>query len=71
MTPTTLLLHDESGDFCAFVREDEAGHSALLRCALRSRGQVAYLWAEDAEDAAGQPVVRVWTQPVEPEGEAW
>ena len=65
MTPTTLLLHDEVGDYCAFVREEEAGHSRLLRCALRSRGQVAYLWAEDVPDDSGRLArVRIYTSPV-------
>ena len=48
-------------EFCAFVREEVRGHGALLRCALRSPGQVAYLWAEDALSADGQPFVRVHT----------
>lgn len=71
MTPATLLLHDATGEYCAFVREEEAGHSALLRCALRRKGQVAYLWAEDL-DVNGERVVRVSTEAVDMEpGEAW
>ena len=61
MTPATLLVHDETGDFCTFVREEQRGHGALLRCALRSKGQVAYLWAQDVRDANGRPAVRVHT----------
>ena len=73
MVPTTLLLHDASGEYCAFVREEEAGHSALLRCALRSKEQVAYLWAENVMDPAkGTRVVRVFTEAVDLQpGEAW
>ena len=73
MTPTTLLLHDAAAEYCAFVREEEAGHSALLRCALRRKEQVAYLWAEDVTDpASGARVVRVFTEAVDVEpGEAW
>ena len=58
-------VHDESGRFCSFVREEVVGHGALLRCALRSRRQVAFLWAEDATDAAGKPVVRIHTAATE------
>ena len=73
VTPTTLLLHDAAAEYCAFVREEEAGHSALLRCALRRKEQVAYLWAEDVTDpASGARVVRVFTEAVDVEpGEAW
>ena len=59
MTPTTLLLHDEAHEWAAFVREEDEGHGALLRHALRSAAQVAYLYAEDAQDERGRPVVRV------------
>ena len=72
MMPSTLLLHDESGEYCAFVREEQPGHSALLRCALSRRGQVAFLWAEDATDASGERVVRVFTEAVDVgAGEDW
>ena len=66
MTPATLLLHDETGDHVCFVREEDGGHSQLLRCALRGTGQVAYLWAENVECDAGR-FVRVHTaEHVEP-----
>ena len=64
MTPTTPLLHDEAGEYCALVKEEDTGHSSLLRSALRCPNQVAYLWAEDAVDSGGRRVVRVFTQPV-------
>ena len=58
MTPATLLLHDERREWVAYMREEAAGHGALLRRALRSRTQVChlpstYLDAEDAADALG------------------
>ena len=74
MTPTTLLLHDATGEYCAFVKEEEHGHSRLLRCALSGRGQVAYLWAEDVVDAAtGKAThVRVYTDaPATEPDERW
>ena len=64
MTPATLLLHDETGDFVQLISEEDRGHGALLRAALRNRQQVAYLWAEDAKNEAGRRVVRVHTNPV-------
>jgi len=45
MIPTTLLLHDASGQWVHFVQESDRGHTALLRAALRHREQVAYLYA--------------------------
>ena len=71
MTPATLLLHDETAEFCALVREEDQGHGALLRCALRSPHQVGYLWAEDIVDAQGKRVVRVHTHTVEMDGQRW
>ena len=72
MTPATLLLHDATGAFCAFVREEDAGHSALLRCALKRREQVAYLWAEDVATEGGASRIRVWVEAVDVEpDEAW
>ena len=62
MTPTTLLLHDEYHEWVAYVREEEAAHGALLRRALRSRTQVCYLYAENAEDTSGNEAVRVDVQ---------
>lgn len=71
MTPATLLVHDATGDHVCFVREEDGGHSQLLRCALRGKGQVAYLWAENVEGDAGRRLVRVHTtEHVEPE-ERW
>ena len=64
MTPATLLLHDETGDFVQLISEEDRGHGALLRAALRNRQQVAYLWAEDAKNESGRRVVRVHTNPV-------
>ena len=43
MTPATLLLHDERREWVAYLREEAAGHGALLRRALRSRTQVCHL----------------------------
>ena len=72
MTPTTLLLHDEGAEYVAFVKEEEAGHSALLRTALRADGQVAYLWAEDVQKEDGKRVVRLHLEAVKlEEEEAW
>lgn len=68
MTPSTLLLHDEEAAFCALLREEEKGHSTLLRCALKGKGQIAYLWAEDVRDASGQAThVRLFTELVQPD----
>jgi hypothetical protein len=51
------------GRYVHFVHEDETGHSKLLRAALRSDGQVAYLYAEDVADEHGRHSVRVHTDP--------
>lgn len=71
MTPATLLLHDEGHEWVAYMREEEAGHGALLRRALRSRTQVCYLYAEDAEDASGKKAVRVDVQDEGPGDLSW
>jgi hypothetical protein len=47
MTPTTLLINDQTGAFVRHVFEEETGHMALLRCALSSPGQVGYCYAEE------------------------
>ena len=44
---------------------------ALLRRALRARGQVAYLYAEEVADAGGRPVVRVDVQDEGPGEVSW
>lgn len=44
---------------------------ALLRRALRARGQVAYLYAEEVADAGGRPVVRVDVQDDGPGEVGW
>jgi hypothetical protein len=59
MTPDTLLLHDSSLSFCLFIAEEERGHTALLRAALRNRSQVAYLYAEQPQGSPG--TLRVYT----------
>jgi len=71
MIPTTLLLHDKTGEYVAFVREEDVGHGALLRCALRTKDQVAYLWAEDVTDSAGKRAVRVYTHLATPPDDPW
>jgi len=69
MVPVTLLVHDQSGEFCTLVREEDTGHGSLLRAALRTKQQTAYLWATDATDESGNRTVRIYTEPVpiEPE----
>lgn len=59
MTPDTLLLHDSSLSFCLFIAEEERGHTALLRAALRHRSQVAYLYAEQPAGSPG--TLRIYT----------
>ena len=61
MGPLDDSLDDGAHSPPFFVREQDRGHSALLRSALRGAAQVAYLWAEDADDGAGTHVVRVYT----------
>ncbi|CAE7312596.1 unnamed protein product [Symbiodinium sp. CCMP2592] len=50
ITPTTLLLSDRLWNFVRFVREEDDGHFALLRCALGEPRQVAYRYAEEFEE---------------------
>jgi len=71
MTPTTLLLHDESHEWVAFVREEDDGHGPLLRRALKARSQVCYLYAEDVVDAGGKQVVRIDVQDEGPGDLGW
>ena len=59
MTPDTLLLHDSSLSFFLFIAEEERGHTALLRAALRHRSQVAYLYAEQLQGFPG--TLRIYT----------
>ena len=72
VTPATLLVHDETGTYCALVREEQSAHGALLRAALRTSEQVAYLWAEDVHNDHGQHCVRVHTDATaEPPDGGW
>lgn len=50
MTPATLLLSDKTWRFVRFVKEEDQGHTSLLRCALSEDGQVAYRYAEVVKD---------------------
>ena len=59
MTPDTLLLHDSSLSFYVFIGEEERGHTALLRAALRQPSQVAYLYSEQPHDSPG--TLRIYT----------
>ena len=66
MVPDTLLLHDPSLSLAIFVAEGVAGHTSLLRAALRQRpSQIAYLWAEEPEGQRG--VCRVYTELTPPQ----
>ncbi|EOD28503.1 Hypothetical protein EMIHUDRAFT_204393 [Emiliania huxleyi CCMP1516] len=70
MTPATLLLHDEAFEFVHFVKEEEAGHSALLRATLRQPAQVAYLYAEHLppDNASPERYLRLYVES-QPEAE--
>ena len=46
MVPTTLLIKDRRGALSRQVDEEEHGHNALLRAALRQRDQTAHVYAE-------------------------
>ena len=45
------------------LTEDGAGHTAVLRCALRMPGQVAFCYCEEQRAAAdGGPRLRIYTE---------
>ena len=69
MTPTTLLLHDETGAFIRLVSEEETGHNRLLSCALKGRGQVGYAFAEEVTELLGSTKVRIFTKTLPTEEE--
>ena len=50
MQPSTLLVRSRSGSLVQLVEESDAGHSTLLRCALRQRKQIGYCYAETGDD---------------------
>ena len=71
MTPATVLLHDKSLTYVRLLTEDESGHTAVLRCALRMPGQVAFCFAEEQRAGEGEPRLRIYTECLPSQEEDW
>ena len=68
MTPATLLVHSRDNDLVQLVEERDFGHTDLLRCALRQKGQVGYCYAAVGDRVALEdgPGLRVYTEVLPP-----
>ena len=68
MTPATLLVHSKDHELVQLVEERDFGHTDLLRCALRQKGQVGYCYAEVGDRVALDegPGLRVYTELLPP-----
>ena len=67
MTPATLLLHDKLLNYVRLMPEDEAGHTSVLRCALRGPMQEAYCFAEVVDTGSGPEQLRIFTECLPPQ----
>ena len=62
MVPTTLLLKDRHGALVRQVEEEERGHNALLRAALRRREQSVHVYAELRAPFLSRAELRVYPE---------
>lgn len=67
MTPATLLVHNRQADLVQLVKEADRGHTALLRAALKTRGQVGYCYAGYL--SGDRDKIRIFTNVVPPDEE--